>query len=118
MKKLIELLSQESNYQSFGNLSDKYVKGFSQDSRKISDGLVYVARKGAKNDGHDYIDQVIQKGINIILCESMPVTLYEDVCYIRTDHLNSLLASMLNEFAVAKWHRPPRIAPNTVWVHN
>ena len=64
MKKLIELLSQELNYQSFGNLSDKYVKGFSQDSRKISDGLVYVARKGAKNDGHEYIDQVIQKGIN------------------------------------------------------
>ena len=52
--------------------SSKVVNGFSQDSRSVSKHNIFVARKGASSDGHDYIEQVLDAGIEVILCEIFP----------------------------------------------
>ncbi len=54
------------------------------DSRKIEPGGVFIATKGEKADGHDFIDQVVQKGALGVVCErapkdcSVPYILVED----------------------------------------
>lgn len=48
------------------------VQSISIDSRKISDGTIFIARKGLQSDGHDYINEVINKGAVAVICERLP----------------------------------------------
>lgn len=41
------------------------------DSREVDYGKIFVAIKGFKLDGHDYIDQAISKGASLIVCDQM-----------------------------------------------
>jgi UDP-N-acetylmuramoyl-L-alanyl-D-glutamate--2,6-diaminopimelate ligase len=42
------------------------------DSRKIEEGDVFVAIKGTQYDGHDFVEQALEKGAKIIFCEHFP----------------------------------------------
>lgn len=42
------------------------------DSRKVEPGAVFVAVKGERADGHDYIGQVFTKGAMCVICEHLP----------------------------------------------
>ena len=42
------------------------------DSRKVSQGTLFFAVKGTQVDGHDYIDNAIEKGASVIVCEKLP----------------------------------------------
>lgn len=42
------------------------------DSRLIEEGGVFIATKGEKVDGHDFIDQVFEKGAFAVICEKEP----------------------------------------------
>lgn len=44
-----------------GNLEDD-IKGFTQDTRKIQTGDMYIPLIGERNDGHDYIEQAFANG--------------------------------------------------------
>jgi UDP-N-acetylmuramoyl-L-alanyl-D-glutamate--2,6-diaminopimelate ligase len=46
------------------------VRAIQQDSRKVSDGDCFVAVKGTTTDGHQYIQQVIDKGATVVVCEN------------------------------------------------
>jgi UDP-N-acetylmuramoyl-L-alanyl-D-glutamate--2,6-diaminopimelate ligase len=48
------------------------VTGVQADSRKIRKGNLFVAIKGTQSDGHDYIEQAIENGATVIVCEVMP----------------------------------------------
>ena len=47
--------------ESHGNLN-KDITGATSDSRAISSGYLFCAMKGAKMDGHDFIDAALAKG--------------------------------------------------------
>lgn len=49
-----------------GSLEKAY-KGIKFDSRKVESGDVFVAIKGLQADGHQYINQVIQKGVAAVI---------------------------------------------------
>ena len=51
-----------------GNLEIE-VKDIAYDSRRVSDGIVFVALKGFRVDGHDYIDKAIENGARCIIVE-------------------------------------------------
>ena len=53
------------------------------DSRKVAEGHLFVAIKGTQTDGHQYIGKAISNGAAAILCEDMPETCDEKVCYIQ-----------------------------------
>jgi UDP-N-acetylmuramoyl-L-alanyl-D-glutamate--2,6-diaminopimelate ligase len=58
-------------------IQDKYlqniiVRSISIDSRNVSEGTIFIARKGQQSDGHDYIQQVISRGAVAIICERLP----------------------------------------------
>jgi len=66
------------------------VKGLAFDSRKVEEEFLFFAIKGTHNDGHQYIDSVINKGAVAIVCEDIPVQLINRVTYIQVK--NSALA--------------------------
>ncbi|HIJ59381.1 MAG TPA: UDP-N-acetylmuramoyl-L-alanyl-D-glutamate--2,6-diaminopimelate ligase [Nitrospirae bacterium] len=47
---------------------DKPITNITFDSRLVSKNSLFVAIKGAKTDGHDYIEQSICKGASVIVC--------------------------------------------------
>ncbi len=49
------------------------VTGVVLDSRKAVPGCVFIATKGERVDGHDFIDSVFEKGALGVVCEKMPM---------------------------------------------
>jgi UDP-N-acetylmuramoyl-L-alanyl-D-glutamate--2,6-diaminopimelate ligase len=67
------------------------------DSRKVNPGDTFVALRGIRSDGHDYIMDAIKKGAKKIVCEegkySVPTLVVSDT---RT-YLNKILKETYNE---------------------
>ncbi len=51
---------------------EKEAAGVVLDSRKVEPGFVFVATKGERVDGHDFIDSVFDKGALGVVCEKVP----------------------------------------------
>lgn len=62
------------------------------DSRKAEKFALFVAISGTQNDGHLYIDQVIEKGCNTIICEKMPDLIIENITYIKVKNSQAALS--------------------------
>ncbi len=48
---------------------DRAVESITYDSRRVSRNGLFVALRGKKHDGHDFIDQAIEKGASVIVAE-------------------------------------------------
>lgn len=48
---------------------DVAVAGITSDSRKAAEGVLFVAVKGTRADGHDFVAQVIEQGCSVIVVE-------------------------------------------------
>ena len=57
--------------------------GIETDSRNIKAGYAFVAVRGVKTDGHEFIDKAIANGAAVVVCEEMPAVLKEDVTYVQ-----------------------------------
>ena len=69
------------------------VKDIQIDSRKVSNGSVFIAVKGVAADGHLFIEKAIDAGAAAIVCEAMPAHTKEEVTYVQVD--NSAVATGL-----------------------
>ena len=74
MKELKEILFGVNIDSVYGdtNLS---ISGISFDSRQIKQNNIFIAIKGYDLDGHNYIDQSINNGAIVVVCESLPKTI-------------------------------------------
>jgi UDP-N-acetylmuramoyl-L-alanyl-D-glutamate--2,6-diaminopimelate ligase len=63
---------------------DKVISGIEFDSRKAKKDSMFVAVKGYKSDGHDFISSAIASGASAIICESLPEKPGKNVCWIKT----------------------------------
>ncbi len=72
------------------------------DSRKITNGDLFVAIRGAIADGHDFIDIAIEKGAKSIVCEKLPEKLEDGVTYVEVDNSSKALAIMASNY----YHTP------------
>ncbi len=68
MLKLSEILKATRGRLTQGS-SSRTVKGVSIDSRKIKKGSLFIAIRGEKFDGHDFIDEAVKKGAACIIKE-------------------------------------------------
>lgn len=64
------------------------------DSRKVTQGTVFVATRGTATDGHDFIGMAIENGATAVVCESMPEKLTENVTFIRVSNSSDALGQM------------------------
>lgn len=74
--------------------TDIRIRQIDFDSRKIGEGDVFVAIRGAVSDGHAYIDTAISQGAIAVVCETLPETIVAGVTYVRTPDAHSALAFM------------------------
>jgi UDP-N-acetylmuramoyl-L-alanyl-D-glutamate--2,6-diaminopimelate ligase len=74
------------------------VKDLQIDSRKVTEGSVFVAIVGTVTDGHAFIETAIAKGAKVIVCEVMPVAIIEGVTYLRVSNAGEAVAHMAHHF--------------------
>ena len=86
MKKLKDILY-KVRIVSVNGSTDAIISDVQIDSRKIGKGTAFIAIKGEKADGHEYIDKAIGLGASAIVCEVMPSGFQEGITYIQV--LNS-----------------------------
>ena len=77
---------------------NKAINNIEFDSRKVKPGTLFVAVKGTRSDGHDFINGAIASGASAVLCEVLPETAACDVCLIRTDDSARALGTVSSEF--------------------
>ena len=53
------------------------------DSRLVKPGDLFVAIKGTRSDGHDFIPVAIEKGAAAVVCEEFPPQMPENVTFIK-----------------------------------
>jgi len=59
------------------------VSGIASDSRLVKKGDVFVAMKGTRSDGHQFIGQAIGRGAVAVILEDMPETPAEGIVYAK-----------------------------------
>jgi len=74
------------------------VKAIQFDSRKVSQGDVFVAISGTLTDGHKYINKALENGAIAIICEALPEHLANDTTYVEVEDSNKALAFMASNF--------------------
>jgi UDP-N-acetylmuramoyl-L-alanyl-D-glutamate--2,6-diaminopimelate ligase len=74
------------------------------DSRKASPGVLFVAVRGTKTDGHDYISPALAAGSAAVICEQMPENAANEACLVRVKDS----AYALGYLASAFYYNPSR----------
>lgn len=104
MKKLSELL-QAIQYKEIIGSEEVMISQIEFDSRKIkkeeshtANGIIYVAQRGLNVDGHDFIDAAIANGASVIVVETLPENLQNNVTYIKVDNSSVALGRLASAF--------------------
>lgn len=98
--KLAQLL-ERLEYQCLQGSVDTEVKDIINDSRKVSEGSLFLCIKGAVSDGHKYVPDVIQKGAKVLVVQD-PVEVPEDVTVIKVEDSRYAMALI-----AAAWYGYP-----------
>ncbi|HOO11528.1 MAG TPA: UDP-N-acetylmuramoyl-L-alanyl-D-glutamate--2,6-diaminopimelate ligase [Bacillota bacterium] len=74
------------------------IKGVTCNSRKVKPGFAFVAIKGEKEDGNDYIREAIANGASVVYTEVNPGDLPLNVPVIRVENSRAVLGKLLSRF--------------------
>jgi UDP-N-acetylmuramoyl-L-alanyl-D-glutamate--2,6-diaminopimelate ligase len=97
MKLLKDILSNITTLEIHGN-EEVQVNGLAIDSRKAKDGYVFIAVEGTQVDGHLYIDAAIKNGAQIIVCETLPAILLDNITYCQVKDSKKATGLLAAEF--------------------
>ncbi len=81
--------------------SEKYISGVVYDSRMVKGGELFVALKGEKFDGRNFIEDAITRGAVAVMCECDEKALerkYPEVAWIRVADARDALARVADSF--------------------
>ena len=87
------------------------IKDLCIDSRKVSQGSLFIAIRGTATDGHQYIEKAIELGAIAIVCEALPIHLHDQVTYIVVKD-SSAAAGLI----ASAWHGHPSAGMRVVGV--
>ncbi|GAB1370283.1 UDP-N-acetylmuramoyl-L-alanyl-D-glutamate--2,6-diaminopimelate ligase [Candidatus Kapaibacterium sp.] len=99
-KTLSDLLV-NSEYELINGTLDIELFGLAYNSNKVKKGFGFVAIKGEKTDGHQYITNAIESGARTIFCEAISENIikkYTNVTFVKVSNSRKLLAEMANAF--------------------
>jgi UDP-N-acetylmuramoyl-L-alanyl-D-glutamate--2,6-diaminopimelate ligase len=68
------------------------------DSRKVTEGSLFVALKGSKTDGHDYISNAVSSGASAVICEKLPDSRDKNISWIITNDSAKALGQAASNF--------------------
>lgn len=100
MKKLSFLLQHIGPHKLIGN-TERIVEHITFDSRKVNaehPNTLFVAQRGTSVDGHNFIGKVIEQGGQIIVCETLPEEINDQVTYIQVTNSDIALGELASAF--------------------
>jgi UDP-N-acetylmuramoyl-L-alanyl-D-glutamate--2,6-diaminopimelate ligase len=74
------------------------ISGIEFDSRKVTDGSLFIAVKGYNSDGHDFIGDAVKAGASAILCEKLPEVQDTGICWVITPDSAKALGCAASNF--------------------
>jgi UDP-N-acetylmuramoyl-L-alanyl-D-glutamate--2,6-diaminopimelate ligase len=74
------------------------IKDLQIDSRKVTQGSVFVAINGELMDGHAFIDNAIKAGAVAVVCEVMPDLIKENITYLKVSDSKEAAAYMAHNY--------------------
>lgn len=77
---------------------DNTVASVAFDSRKVIASSLFVAVRGLTVDGHDFIEQAIEKGATTIVCEEIPAKTVDQITYVETNNSAHALGIIASNF--------------------
>ncbi|MGB9678279.1 MAG: Mur ligase family protein, partial [Candidatus Ratteibacteria bacterium] len=78
------------------NLNNFEVKGIAYDSRKIKENYVFVAIRGTKQDGHNFINEAIERGAKCVIVSKRPSILPADITEVLVENTKKTLSEIAN----------------------
>jgi UDP-N-acetylmuramoyl-L-alanyl-D-glutamate--2,6-diaminopimelate ligase len=78
--------------------TDIEVNGLLIDSRAVRSGNCFIALKGTKTDGQEYIESAIEKGATAIVCESLPAVINDNITYVQVENAADAAGYMSHNF--------------------
>jgi UDP-N-acetylmuramoyl-L-alanyl-D-glutamate--2,6-diaminopimelate ligase len=97
MPRLIDLLAALDETSQHAGAGSVEVAGITSDSRAVGPGFVFVAQKGEKVDGHQFISQAIQHGAVAVIVDKAQ-TLPNDPCIIPVANSRRAYAQLAAAF--------------------
>jgi UDP-N-acetylmuramoyl-L-alanyl-D-glutamate--2,6-diaminopimelate ligase len=83
---------------SFSGDEKRNIKSIVFDSREVRKNSLFVAVKGSKTDGHDYIAGALKSGASAIICENLPASPDKNICWIKTSDSAKALGQAASNF--------------------
>ncbi len=75
-----------------------HLNGLHIDSRSVKPGDCFIALKGTKTNGEEFIESAIAKGASAIVCEVLPVAIRDDITYVQVDNTADAAGYMSHNF--------------------
>lgn len=97
MKKLADIL-QGLDYRLLQGTEAAEVPSMTFDSRKVEKGGLFVAVRGTQVDGHQYIEDAISQGAQIIVAENLPNAFKSNITYVQVNNTAQSLGWMAHHF--------------------
>jgi UDP-N-acetylmuramoyl-L-alanyl-D-glutamate--2,6-diaminopimelate ligase len=97
MKKTEDILKGTGVISVKGN-QDITLSSISFDSRNVQPGSLFVAVKGYKSDGHDFINDALKAGAMAVICEKIPENADKSVCWIKVEDSAKALGQASSNF--------------------
>lgn len=97
MKLLKDLLESVDIVTYMGDLNKK-IYGINFDSRKIKKNNCFIAIKGLKNNGLNYLDEAVEKGANSVVSQMKPLNKYKDITWVQVKNDRKALSKIASRF--------------------
>jgi UDP-N-acetylmuramoyl-L-alanyl-D-glutamate--2,6-diaminopimelate ligase len=97
MKKTEDIIKGTGVISVTGN-QDITISAISFNSRNVEPKSLFVAVRGYKTDGHDYINDAIKAGAAAIICEKVPLDAADSVCWIKVEDSALALGKAASNF--------------------
>ncbi len=78
--------------------TDISIASLHTDSREVKPGSCFIAIKGTITDGHDHLQDAIEKGAVAVVCQQMPANLSETVTYVVVENSATAAGLMAHKF--------------------
>jgi len=69
-----------------------------QDSRKVTEGSVFIAIKGTEVDGHLFLEDAVHRGAKVLICEDSFYTSTPGVCVMEVEDTRALIGPLAQHF--------------------
>ena len=74
------------------------VNGLQIDSRRVKPGNCFIAVKGTKTDGREFIESAVEKGAVVIVCETLPEAINDSINYVQVGNAAEAAGYMSHNF--------------------